>query len=491
MLTGILARRAESATGKAGLPLPFLRATCLVGAIGGLFGWPAQPTSAQDLIAVTGHFLHHNRFYPQYGPYWRIDLTLPIVRELGVKTVHEAIYSLESSPRALITGGKTDPATVNMVAENRRLVGQWLASYDSSGVKVVLAVLVLPPKTPRETEKNSEMFAWVADLVAAHPSVIAVQLHNEANLTQFWKGTPEQYVDAYRPLAEAIKAKRPDVRIVGGAISSLWWGPGIGWLKRAVDHGLLDFCDSISVHPYNVDSPPEIDPHWRGAPATDPDQREKALQAFWKQIESWNRSGKKLDLFFTEFGWNTATTGRARVDEATQADYLARSFMIFQDVRLRGVPLRSAHWYDLKDDGEKDDKGEHRYGLVGFDLTRRKPAFQTMKALNAYFGQTDAFEASTRQVEVNAPDAPVKVKSWRRKSDGADVVAFWSTGLDGVQLGRTSVSLKIDGVKAGSGRLFFADERKPQSISVKGEGNAGVVSVEATSRPQWIEISAR
>lgn len=491
MLTKILARRTTRASDRSSRPLSYWRTACLIGAMSGLYGSLPQPASAQDLIAVTGHFLHHSRFYPQYGPYWRIDLTLPLVKELGVKTVHEAIYSLEASPRALITGGKTDPATVRMVEENRRLVGQWLAAYDASGVKVVLAVLGQPPKTPREVEKNTEMFAWVAELVAAHPSVIAVQLHNEANLTHFWKGTPEQYVDVYRPLAQAIKAKRPDVRIVGGAISSLWWGPGIGWLKRAVDHGLLDFCDSIAVHPYNVDSPPEADPHWRGAPATDPDQREKALHAFWKQIENWNKSGKKLDLFFTEFGWNTATAGRAHVDEATQADYLARSFMIFQDVRLRGVPLRSAHWYDLKDDGEKDDKGEHRYGLVGFDLTRRKPAFQAMKALNAYFGQTDAFEASKRQIDVSAPGAPIKTKSWRRKSDGAEVIVFWSTGLDGVQGGRASASLRIEGVKSATGRLFFADERKPQGMTLKADGSASVVSVEATSRPQWIEIPMR
>jgi hypothetical protein len=155
------------------------------------------------------------------------------------------------------------------------------------------------------------------------------------------------------------------------------------------------------------------------------------------------------------------------------------------------VPLRSAHWYDLKDDGEKDDKGEHRYGLVSYDLTRRKPAFQAMKALNAYFGQTDAFEVSKRRVEVSTPGAPVKVKSWRRKSDGAEVIAFWSTGLDGVQGGQAAATLRIDGVKAATGRLFFADERKPQSINLKAEGNGSAASVEATSRPQWIELPGR
>ncbi len=490
MLTDIFGRRRPRVANRLGRSRRLLPAACLASAMMGFGSWSA-PATAQDLIAVTGHFLHHSRFYPQYGPYWRVDLTLPLVKELGVKTVHEAIYSLEAPQRALISGGKTDPATLRIVEENRRLVGQWLSTYDASGVKVVLAVLGLPPKTPREIAKNTEMFAWVTELVAAHPSVIAVQMHNEANLPQFWKATPEEYVDTYRPLAQAIKARRPDVRIVGGAISSLWWGPGIGWLKRAVDHGLLDFADSIAVHPYNVDSPPEVDPHWRGAPVTDPDQREKALQAFWKQIEGWNKTGKRLDLFFTEFGWNTATTGRAHVDEATQADYLARSFLIFQDVRLKGVPLRSAHWYDLKDDGEKDDKGEHRYGLVSYDLTRRKPAFQAMKALNAYFGQTDAFEVSKRRVEVSTPGAPVKVKSWRRKSDGAEVIAFWSTGLDGVQGGQAAATLRIDGIKAATGRLFFADERKPQSINLKAEGSGSAASVEATSRPQWIELPGR
>jgi hypothetical protein len=45
------------------------------------------------------------------------------------------------------------------------------------------------------------------------------------------------------------------VKLLVGAVSSLWWAPGVQWLKRAVDHGLLEFADGVAMHPYNVDDP--------------------------------------------------------------------------------------------------------------------------------------------------------------------------------------------------------------------------------------------
>ncbi|MBP0574284.1 hypothetical protein J8J27_26640, partial [Mycobacterium tuberculosis] len=92
--------------------------------------------------------------------------------------------------------------------------------------------------------------------------------------------------------------------------------------------------------PYNFDYPPEIDPHWRDQPVSAADHREKAIRAFSDLVASLNK-GRPLPLYFTEFGWSTASTGLTQVDETTQADYLARGFLIFLDARLGGVPLKS------------------------------------------------------------------------------------------------------------------------------------------------------
>ena len=83
MLTDIFGRRRPRVANRLGRSRRLLPAACLASAMMGFGSW-SVPATAQDLIAVTGHFLHHSRFYPQYGPYWRVDLTLPLVKELGV-----------------------------------------------------------------------------------------------------------------------------------------------------------------------------------------------------------------------------------------------------------------------------------------------------------------------------------------------------------------------------------------------------------------------
>jgi hypothetical protein len=451
-----------------------------------------------SLLGVAGHFLHHDLFYPEsYTHWWRIENTLPRLKKLGVTTVHEQLYLLTNPARVLVSDGRTDPAVLQKMHANRQLVSDWLGQYDAAGIKVVLSVLASPPSAPRAAANNAEFSTWVAELIAAHPSVIAVQMHNEPNLSQFWVGTPEQYVDVFRPYAARIKALRPDVQMLGGAVSGFWWQPGVDWLKRAVDHGLLEFSDGIVMHPYNVDWPPEVDPHWTGLPKQDPEHREKALRAFWDLVGTWNTTGKPLTLHFTEFGYNTATTGIGHVTEDQQANYLSRCFFIFQDVRLRGVPLESACWYDFKDDGtinvgSPPDNPQYRYALTSYDLTYRKPAFFALQALAKYFGDTSNFEATDLEVVPVAPaPATLKLKTWRRKSDGANIIAVWNSDPAVPSTTIPTIKLDVDLPSAGTVLQYIAS-RSTASTRAKRiiNGKLRVESVKFSTRASWLEIQS-
>ena len=440
-----------------------------------------------SMLGVTGHFLHHDLFYPNQSQFWRVEFTIPLLQELGITTVHEAVYALAAPQRVLISDGRTEPAILRRMHANRRAVSDWLAQYDQAGIRVVLAVLGQAP-APRSNENNEEFSTWIAELIASHPSITAVQMHNEPNLRSFWRGTPEDYVDTYRSYATKIRAKRPDVKVLVGAISSLWWGPGVQWLKRAVDHGLLQFADGIAMHPYNVDVPPEIDPHWRGAPGSDPDHREKALHAFWAEVVKWNTTGRPLTLYFTEFGYNTATQGRGHVDENKQADYLSRCILILQDVRLRGVPLEGVYWYDLKEDGEQSDNPQHRYGLINWDLTHRKPAFLAYRAIVRFFHDTWNFEAVDLKVVASEAPATLKLKTWRRKSDGATVIAFWNSDPSISSTESTRLKLTVPLAGAGFVRQFSASEAAPKSVETTTSDGMLQVVVELSTRASWLEI---
>jgi hypothetical protein len=450
---------------------------------------PAHATpQGESLLGVTSHFLHHDRFFPDQPRFWRVEFIIPLLKELGITTVHEAVYALTAPQRALISDGRAEPAILQRVQANRRAVGDWLGQYDKAGIKVVLAVMGHAP-SPRSNENNEEFSTWIAELVASHPSIVAVQMHNEPNLRSFWRGTPEEYVDTYRTYAAKIRANRPDVKLLVGAVSSLWWAPGVQWLKRAVDHGVLEYADGIAMHPYNVDSPPEIDPQWRGAPASDPDHREKALHAFWVEVAKWNTTGRPLALYFTEFGYNTASQGRGHVDENKQADYLSRCILIFQDVRLRGLPLASVYWYDLKEDGQKPDNPQHHFGLINWDLSSRKPAFFAYRAIVRFFHDTWNFEAVDLKVAPSEAPATLKLKTWRRKSDGATIVAFWNSDPSASSTESTRLKLTIPVADAGAIRQFFASDAEPRAVETTPREGALHAVVELSTRASWLEIS--
>jgi hypothetical protein len=265
----------------------------------------------------------------------------------------------------------------------------------------------------------------------------------------------------------------------------------VQWLKRAVDHGVLEFADGIAMHPYNVDAPPETDPQWRGAPVSDPDHREKALHAFWAEVSKWNTTGRPLALYFTEFGYNTATQGRGHVDESKQADYLSRSILIFQDVRLRGLPLAGVYWYDLKEDGQKPDNPQHRFGLINWDLSSRKPAFFAYRAIAQFFHDTWNFDAVDLKVAPSEAPATLKLKTWRRKSDGATIVAFWNSDPSASSTESTRIKLAIPVAGAGAVRQFFASEAEPRTVdTTPGKGTLQAV-VELSTRASWLEISGQ
>lgn len=452
-----------------------------------LAGSVTTSVAANDFFGVTSHFVSVDRFYPGQGNYWRIDNILPVMQELGVNTVHESIYALEASPRTLIVGTSKDSAVLDRVNKNRQQFDDWMAYYDKAGTKIVLAVLGISPKgDSNATLKNKQFSDWVAQLVAKHKAIVAVQLHNEPNLPQFWgKSTAKDYVDVYRPIAAAIKASRPDVKVLVGAISALSWQPGVDWLKQAAQYGLFQFADGVAVHPYSVDMAPEVDPHWKGAPQTDLDHRQKALFAFEKMVTDLN-GGKPLDLYFTEYGWNTATTGVGHVSEATQADYVGRMLLIYLDTRLRGVPIHSVYWYDLKDDGQDPAKISHRWGLVSYDLTKRKPAFFAMKAIISTFQNVDDFAIAKTTVDVSGAPS-VKTQTWQRISDGAIIFPYWSAARTGAATAGTA-NLLFRGLQAKSATLHFADDRAPVTVAFKQTDTGTALSVPVSTRAAWLEI---
>lgn len=456
----------------------------------------ALPCSAADgskdnIFGVAGHFLHVNRFYPQYTDDWEVKRTLPFVKDLGASWVSEPLYSLTAPQRVLVNTGNLDQSALSVLSANRQSVSKSLSSYDSAGIKVVLPVLLPAPNAKDAAVIAKDFSDWIADLVTKHKCIVAVQLHNEPNLRHFWPSTPEAYVDAYRPLAEKIKQARPDVQIAVGAMSSLSWPQSKTWLRRAIQRGLLSFADAVSVHPYNLTGPPETDPFYDGADKLDPDNFEKAVRAFWSEIQA-AAAGKNLKLYFTEFGYSSAWKGLAAVgDEQRQASYLSRLLFIYQDLRLKGLPLEAVFWYDLKDDGTKPDNEQHNYGLLNSDLSRKKPAFWAYRSVAKFFSPTNDFEPVNGGVTVSDRTF-VKTKLFRRKSDGALIVAFWRLNqLPGVSGAPQQITIEVKSASVGDVRLFQANDRGPEPVEVQKSRGEIRLDVRPQDWASWLVIPSQ
>jgi len=477
-------------------PLAILKAAaCGIVATAGILATNPTFGAAQgNMFGVVSHFMFTDAFFANSSPYWSLHYTLPVTRDLGVGWVHDAVFAYTAPERMVIAAGSADPNASQTAERNRQKISDALALYDASAIRVVLAVVAARPSTKNAEQINAEFADWVAQLVSQHPSIVALQLHNEPNLRQLGNLTPNEYVALFRPFAARIKQAKPQVEILVGAVSSLWWPQAIQWFEQAAQAGMLDFADGVAVHPYNTTQPPEVDPFYSGASKADPKNYEKAIQAYWRRVSALNKSGRRLKLYFTESGYSSAPKGLGAVgSEEKQADWLSRLVLIYQDLRLRGVPIEAPFWYDLKDDGQDPNKESHHYGLVAFDLSRRKPAFDALKAVTHFFTDTNDLE-SIDNLTVAAADHPDSVKTftWRRKSDGAFIVAFWRLDQVAEPPADFDSTLEITppiGARVRSATKYTADGQPFRSAPFTLDNGAISLPTTISARASWLVLN--
>ncbi|MEM1387910.1 MAG: hypothetical protein AAGG54_09900 [Pseudomonadota bacterium] len=111
--------------------------------------------------------------------------------------------------------------------------------------------------TPVSDEALGAFGRYAAALIEQYPNIENLEIGNEINGVNFVRGpmremAPLERARAYTRMiiaaAEAAKAVRPDIRIVGGATHSL---PG-AFLWEVLDAGGAEVMDAIAVHPYTT-----------------------------------------------------------------------------------------------------------------------------------------------------------------------------------------------------------------------------------------------
>lgn len=225
--------------------------------------------------------------------------------------------------------------------------------------------------TPRGAAERADFAAYGAALVQALPQVTAVIVGNEPNLSTFWKpqfgaGGSDAAARAYEDLLarsyDAVKAARPDVLVLGGALSPRGADrPGgarpthsptafirdLGAAYRASGR-TRPLMDAFAIHPYmeaSRDSPAAPHPDNTTITIADYPKLVRLLAAAFPD-------GARLPVYYTEFGVQTPVPGPKRrfysdlassassdtVPYATQAAYYRRALeLAYCQPTVRGL----------------------------------------------------------------------------------------------------------------------------------------------------------
>jgi hypothetical protein len=192
------------------------------------------------------------------------------------------------------------------------------------------------------------------------------EIWNEQNTQRFWKPEvdPEAYGYLLKAATTAIRAADPEAKVAFGGLAPFYsgdWGHMWGFLEEvyAFHPDIGDYFDVLAIHTYTwiQGKPPEIDnpisPLQRSVPTMIREAREVLLR--------WDGRGKPI--WITEVGWHTAIKDKiGYVPEETQAQYLARSFVLSV---ANGVTKHC--WYTWRDSWDFLNDSEDAFGLVGYD----------------------------------------------------------------------------------------------------------------------------
>lgn len=220
------------------------------------------------------------------------------------------VYTFANFPYINTLKGRTRPIEVLFTADFYAATGL----YDGPNI------------TPYTSAAQTAFGNYAAAVVSHYPQLKAVEVWNEINGGTWTNGTfatdkPGYYKTLCQSVYNAVKAARPEVKVIGGAtvlIAAPFW-------QALKDNGALAYMDACSIHPYDAIST------WEG--------RLAELRSIIGGKELWVTEFGGPDL---TPGWFTkAVTILDSFDVHTAILYLLRSDGSFPDWGLynsSGVP---------------------------------------------------------------------------------------------------------------------------------------------------------
>jgi hypothetical protein len=224
-------------------------------------------------------------------------------------------------------------------------------------------------------------YRWiVARILERWPELYALEVWNEPNLSNYWRGTPGQYAALVNAAVAAKRDVGASTRILAGTLSL----GATDYLRELYAAGMRG-QDGISLHPYAVSCSPVCGPFYGPRSRQSP---------FRTAIDDVHRvmvdNGDPAGLCLTEFGYATCPSQPACVAPELQGAWMAQSIRVAACYPyVKGLTAFTLRDVEPRPGWDVTNWTLH-FGLMNTDFSP-KPAFG---AVAAAYQQLTAAEAS-------------------------------------------------------------------------------------------------
>lgn len=271
------------------------------------------------------------------------------------------------------------------------------------------------PSTKSELEMTTNFLDWFFKNYGS--DIPYFEYWNEPNLMGIFNSTSTsatEIAEIMKLIYPVIKKNSPDTIVNGFSTAQI----DMPFLEEGFKAGLLDYCDSLGVHPYDWDA------NNAGKDLRDQVFIERCT-ALRELCAKYGHPETRIDM--TELGIRG-------VSEDEQAGGVVQLYGAMQYTGCAD----SSYYYDYANDGPRngsDTKGENRWGWV-YNFQDRtplaaKPAYVAMGAYNHFL--SDAVPVD----EYVSDDKLTRAYRFKRNADGKDVIMLWTDS------GSSSLSLNL------------------------------------------------
>jgi hypothetical protein len=294
---------------------------------------------------------------------------------------------------------------------------------------------------PPDTTAWPRFVRSVARELRRYPHVRSYELYNEVNTRLWWDGTVEEYAQAFRLGATAVRAAHPGAQVIAAGL--VW--PDAPWMETVCEGaGGRGSVDAVAVHSYHETWTPPAE----------------TVETFGGQsyrtdfLGTLDEACGRTPIWVNEAGYATAN-GHTERDQALWWTRAIATYAATPRVTQIGV-------YEIKDLRSNDPIiGEAENRHLGITDTARRPklAFHTVQRLVALLdGPLTVLDARLRIVErphanggaaprpTTASDSGRAIVHAFGRPDGRQVVVAWVPR--GVSARRVSLTLPRAGRSA-------------------------------------------